>query len=77
MDRREFIQFGAVAGAALIGSRALAQEDHSAHQHGGHGAAPPVETQPATRTGRPRVVAPGGQIAVETPNGSTHRYSRP
>lgn len=52
MDRRTFIQAGAVTGAALLGrTEADAQN------------AP----QPPSR----RLAAPGGQVAVTTPNGST------
>ena len=66
MDRREFMRVGSVAaGAALLtrAGRLRAQlGDPSA-------AAPPARD--AARTPRAQVVAPGGQIAVVTPNGST------
>ncbi|MSP63465.1 MAG: copper oxidase [Myxococcales bacterium] len=72
MDRRSFIQRASIAtGAALVaGSRLAAAQDHSAH-HGMHHD-PPPDAPPPSLPARPRkVVAPGGQIAVVTPNGST------
>lgn len=63
MDRRDFIQYGgATVGAALVArvSRAEAQE-----------AAAAVPGTQGSATPRARVAAPGGQVAVATPNGST------
>lgn len=63
MDRRDFIRYGSMAvGAALVArvSRAEAQEAAAA--------APPTVSRPPSRT---PIVAPGGQLAVLTPNGST------
>ncbi|WP_338873071.1 copper oxidase [Myxococcus stipitatus] len=59
MDRREFMQFGALAGGTLLAGQALAQT--------------PSNLAPAVRARaeKPRIVAPGGQVAVVTPNGST------
>jgi FtsP/CotA-like multicopper oxidase with cupredoxin domain len=73
MDRREFIRIGGVAaGAGLLVRAAKAGAQLHAHEP----APPPPATsapQPAggERAPRARVVAPGGQIAVATPNGST------
>ncbi len=66
MDRRQFVQFGALVGGTLLTRDALAQQGH-AHEA-------PLSAQPPTaaaRATRGRIVAPGGQIAVTTPNGST------
>jgi FtsP/CotA-like multicopper oxidase with cupredoxin domain len=61
MDRREFMQLGALAGGTLLARRAFAEgQPHTA----------PLAPVTA-RAGRPRIVAPGGQVAVTTPNGST------
>ena len=61
MDRRQFIQLGALAGGALATGRALAQGQPSAGR----------ATSGSERAGKPRIAAPGGQVAVTTPNGST------
>ncbi len=66
MDRRQFVQLGALMGGTLLARDALAQQGH-AHEA-------PLSAQPtaaAARATRGRIVAPGGQIAVTTPNGST------
>jgi FtsP/CotA-like multicopper oxidase with cupredoxin domain len=66
MDRRQFVQLGALMGGTLIARSAMAQEGHA------HGT--PLPSQPPAASAmatRGRVVAPGGQIAVTTPNGST------
>jgi FtsP/CotA-like multicopper oxidase with cupredoxin domain len=63
VDRRNFMQYGGLAmGAAVVArvSRAEAQEAAAA--------APPVVTRPPSPSA---VVAPGGQRAVLTPNGTT------
>jgi manganese oxidase len=63
MDRRDFMQYGSLAvGAALVARVSPAEAAEAA------AAAPPVATRPPQRT---PVVAPGGQRAVLTPNGST------
>jgi FtsP/CotA-like multicopper oxidase with cupredoxin domain len=70
MDRRAFMRLGgAAAGAALL---ARAREV-SAQAHGEHGAARPQRggLAAATPAARSSAVAPGGQPAVVTPNGST------
>lgn len=61
MDRRQFIQLGALAGGTLVASQALAQ--------GQSHAVPSAPVSARART--PSIVAPGGQVAVTTPNGST------
>ncbi len=63
MNRRSFLQLSALAGGTLVTSRALAAEAAEIARVAG---APPDPT-----LDRPRVVAPGGQVAVHTPNGST------
>jgi manganese oxidase len=74
MDRRAFLQLGgAAAGAALI-ARAkdvLAQGAHDAH--GAHAPTSPAVARAAGPFVRPSfpVIAPGGQVAVHTPNGRT------
>jgi len=55
MQRREFIGMGGLAGAALVASTA----------------APGAAAAPRRRGTERSVVAPGGQLAVVTPNGST------
>jgi manganese oxidase len=60
MDRRKFLQYGSVAGAALIARSTRAEAEQLAQ-------AP--QTKPASTS--KKVVAPGGQIAVTTPNGTT------
>jgi manganese oxidase len=72
MDRRRFLQFGATAGSVLAAERASAQDPHAGHA--GHGAAETmVETEKSASAPKrlTRVVAPGGQRAVITPNGTT------
>ncbi len=74
MDRRSFFQLSGVAtGAALLGrARAASAQEHPAGH--GDGEVPPVSAPPPaapTRPTRQRIVAPGGQPAVITPNGST------
>ncbi|WP_141589503.1 multicopper oxidase family protein [Myxococcus sp. AB056] len=61
MDRRQFIQLGALAGGTLVASQAFAQ--------GQSHAVPSAPVSARART--PSIVAPGGQVAVTTPNGST------
>ena len=65
MDRRSFIRLGGAAGVVLLAepNRLIAQDTTSA----GHA---PV-TSASTPRARPPVVAPGGQVGVVTPNGST------
>lgn len=80
MDRRTFLSFGALAGS-LLASKAAAQHDHSHHghhEHMGSGAkatttVDPVNSQPVADviTADSPIVAPAGQRAVVTPNGST------
>ena len=71
MDRRTFLQTSALAGGTLVAARAAAQ-------HEGHGApapasVPPLAPAPAPARNEParRPAAPGGQVAVHTPNGVT------
>ena len=59
MDRRNFIRLGGAAGVALI-----ARETHAFAQDVPVGGA-------AVRPSPRAVVAPGGQVGVVTPNGST------
>lgn len=65
MDRRSFIQLGSMAAGAAILTRATniqAQENSNrAHE----------SVAPSTPAEKGKVVAPGGQFAVVTPNGST------
>jgi manganese oxidase len=85
MDRRDFLQFSGAAAAVLITRKVAAQghqhgpdhghEAHGAHA-GAHGAdaaerARPREVMPPARRERAKVVAPGGQVGVITPNGWT------
>jgi FtsP/CotA-like multicopper oxidase with cupredoxin domain len=68
MDRRAFMRLGgAAAGAALL-ARA---RQVSAQAHAGHAAGSRESIAPATSAARSSTVAPGGQPAVVTPNGST------
>lgn len=75
MDRRTFIQLGAVTGGTLLGGTALAQQGHQHHGHHGHGGQPASATPDGTiarsQLAGARVVAPSGQLSVITPNGST------
>ena len=65
MDRRAFIQLGSlVAGGALLLERGNARAEAQAGGEAKPAAVPP-------RRGRPQVVAPHGQVAVVTPNGTT------
>ncbi len=83
MDRRDFLHVGAVAvGSALVVESArVGAQDHA--QHGpapssGAGTAPrttPPSSPVTSRALRP-VVAPGGQRAVVTPNGTTLPWRR-
>ncbi len=68
MQRRNFMRLGGVAGVALLAqpARLLAQE---AVVETTERSVPP--TSPRAPRARPPVVAPGGQIGVVTPNGST------
>jgi FtsP/CotA-like multicopper oxidase with cupredoxin domain len=71
MQRRSFLQLGgaAVAGAALV---THASEARAQHPAGHAGPTPGHETiAPNTPAARSSIVAPGGQLAVVTPNGST------
>lgn len=80
MDRRSFIRAGTMAagaaGAALIAKSAQAQ-DHSQHgapPSGAKAPAPPRikgKVAPDTPGAKSPIAAPGGQVAVYTPNGST------
>lgn len=74
MDRRTFVQLGTLAAGGLFATQAPGQE-HSGHGHEGHSSAshPHVEERrpPLRQLPRPPVVAPGGQVAVQTPNGTT------
>ncbi len=69
MDRRSFIRYGGLAtGAALLAKTARAtSEPRDASQHAALGAAPDAPG----RLGKPKGGAPGGQVAVTMPNGST------
>lgn len=72
MNRRQFISWSALAGGAVLSRAASARAQHAEHQHGARsdrepGFFVPDSPQPA----KARVVAPGGQVAVHTPNGST------
>lgn len=63
MDRRNFMHYGSLAmGTTLIARVSRAEAQAAA------AAAPPVVNQPPPRAD---VVAPGGQVAVLTPNGAT------
>ncbi|HMI93103.1 MAG TPA: copper oxidase [Polyangiales bacterium] len=73
MDRREFIRIGGVAAGASLLARAT-QVDAQLRTPEPAESASPAAAQPATaepRSPRASIVAPGGQIAVVTPNGST------
>src|SRR5262245_36863192 len=66
MDRRSFMQWtGAAAGAAL-----LAREARAEAQSAGETSTLAAPTSSPSLP-RSRVVAPGGQVAVVTPNGRT------
>lgn len=68
MDRRTFMRLGGyAAGAALIAKSARVSAQHAHAEHGS------VEERMADSTSASRgpVVAPGGQLAVVTPNGKT------
>ncbi|MDP3220905.1 MAG: copper oxidase [Deltaproteobacteria bacterium] len=80
MDRRTFVNLGGAVAAATLLTRS---RDADAQEHAGHGGPPPPASAgaqpppapavppPPARQDAPRVVAPGGQRAVVTPNGST------
>ncbi len=74
MDRREFLKWSGVAtGAAAVakvgGGATEAQEPARPAGRGGPSAAATTPSSPPPP--RARVVAPGGQVAVHTPNGTT------
>jgi len=73
MDRREFFRIGGVAaGASLLARATHAQlRAPEADQPAPSVAAPEQQSAVAGRPPRASIVAPGGQIAVVTPNGST------
>src|SRR5689334_15865945 len=72
MDRREFIQLGSLAaGGALLLEHARAQAEEAPHDHGAHANVNAEQPSLSKTRERPAVVAPGGQVAVTTPNGST------
>lgn len=76
MNRRDFVRLGGLAagGAALLQTRtALAQAHHHPAPDAADAPAPAPALPPhaGAARGRPAVVAPGGQVAVVTPNGST------
>ncbi|AKF03240.1 multicopper oxidase family protein [Sandaracinus amylolyticus] len=84
VNRRDFLVSGALASAAIVASRARAQEgDHAGHgaHAGARGVAPEgtrVEQSdrswvPARRTDR-RPAFPGGQVPVHVPNGAKLRW---
>ena len=78
MDRRDFMRKGAaVAGGALVWKQSLAlAQNHAQHAAApGAGSPPPTAAAPTHRA-RPAVVAPGGQLGVVTPNGSTLPWRR-
>lgn len=77
MDRRTFMQLGALTGGAMLTGTTLAQQGHSHsghHGHMGHGGPAAVPRTAGTvarsQLAGSRVVAPGGQLSVITPNGS-------
>jgi FtsP/CotA-like multicopper oxidase with cupredoxin domain len=63
MNRRSFLQVGALAGGTLLTSRALAARAAEVAEAAGARPDPPLAP--------PKIVAPGGQVAVHTPNGTT------
>jgi FtsP/CotA-like multicopper oxidase with cupredoxin domain len=67
MDRREFIQYGGMAAGAALLSRTSAAQAQTPDPTGAK-AAPNAQSAPPPRA---TIVAPGGQLAVVTPNGST------
>jgi FtsP/CotA-like multicopper oxidase with cupredoxin domain len=73
MDRREFIQWSGLAagGALLLKSTSAAAQGHA--DHASHAAA--AKARPAGYT-PPTIAAPGGQVAVTTPNGTTLPWKR-
>jgi FtsP/CotA-like multicopper oxidase with cupredoxin domain len=66
MDRRDFIRYGGLAAGAVIAARVSPAEAQQAQE-----AAAAAAAAPATPGARQPIVAPGGQPAVVTPNGST------
>ena len=71
MIRRSFLQLGsAAAGVALVTHATKTQAAPHAHAPGSTPATAPA-IAPDTPAARSPVVAPGGQVAVVTPNGST------
>jgi len=77
MDRRDFMRMsGAAAGGALVWKQSLAlAQNHAQHAAPNAGPASPAAASPARRAS-PGVVAPGGQLGVITPNGSTLPWRR-
>ena len=64
MDRRHFMRYGGIAAGAVIAARVSKAEAQEA-------AAAAASSPPPALTGRQPAIAPGGQPAVVTPNGST------
>ena len=67
MKRRDFIR----AGTAVAGGALLSRESAALAQAAGSAAVPGAEHNAPGAASRPKVVAPGGQVAVVTPNGTT------
>ncbi len=71
MIRRSFLQLGsAAAGVALAAHAARSQAATAPHGDAAPTSAPPA-VAPDTPAARSPIIAPGGQVAVVTPNGST------
>jgi manganese oxidase len=85
MDRRDFIQRGGLAAGAalLLKSAATLAQGHEQHGAPPSGSAPSPAASPAAVSAKPSaprspatVVAPGGQLSVVTPNGTTLPWRR-
>jgi FtsP/CotA-like multicopper oxidase with cupredoxin domain len=68
LDRRSFLQLGALAGGTWAARRALAGEGDDEPRHD---ASQDPEAETVMPPDPPRIVAPGGQVAVSTPDGTT------
>lgn len=74
MDRRLFIRIGGMAAGAALISRSAKAQDHASHTASQNGPVPPNmrgKVAPDTPAEKSKIIAPGGQLAVVTPNGST------